>query len=183
MRRFLPTVVVLVVLAAAAAPLAQAQGRADKYPETMGITGPPPVPATIASLVLDRAADLKLADSQRVAVEAIRRVQDSVNFPRLRALDSLRPTRRPANGPNDLSPEQREEADQRRAAIVVVLDALHETNSATRNKVLALLNPDQQRKATDWENDARKKAEKEGEKRVREAFDTGGMRGRRPQED
>lgn len=181
MRRFPSTVVLSAVLTLAASSLAVAQEK-GRYPDNMGIVGPPPVPSTIATIVIERATDLKLADSQRVAIEALRRVQDSVNAPRLRALDSLRPTRRPANGPNDLSPEQREEADQRRSAIIVLLDALSETNGATRTKVLGLLDAEQQKRAADWEKDARKKAEEDGKKRARELFDNG-MRGRRPQED
>ena len=189
MRRSASTVVVLVVLTLGIASVAQAQfgggreARRATYPENMGISGPPPLPPTIAAIALDRAADLGLADSQRVAIEAIRRAQDSINFPRTRALDSLRPTRRPANGVNDLSQEQRDEMEQRRTAITLILDGMRETNGAMRTKVLALLTPEQQKRASDWEDDARKKAEDEGRKRSR-AFTSGGdSRGRRPQED
>ena len=189
MRRPASTVVVLVILTLGVSTLAHAQfgggreARRGNYPENMGISGPPPVPPTLAAIALDRAMDLGLADSQRVAIEALRRAQDSINFPRLKALDSLRPTRRPANGVNDLSQEQRDEMEQRRVAITLILDGMRETNGIMRTKVLALLSPDQQKRASDWEDEARKKAEDEGRKRARAFAGGDEMRGRRPQED
>lgn len=190
MRRPTSTVVLLVVATLGFSSLASAQfgggreGRRASYPEGMGMSGPPPVPPTLAAIVLDRAGDLALADSQRVAIEAIRRTQDSVNAPRMKALDSLRPTRRPANGIGDLSQEQRDEMDQRRVAVTLIMDGMKETNGETRKKVLALLTPDQAKRAQDWEDEARKKAEDEGRRRSRDAGDSGGgARGRRPQED
>ena len=146
------------------------------YPENIGITGPPPIATAIAALVLERSAELGLTDGQNLAVAAIRLTQDSVNAPRLKTLDSLRPTRRPANGPNDLSQEQRDEMEVRRVAITQVLDELHKTNSDARVNVMALLNPEQQKRAEKLEEDAQKSADDEAKRRSRDAF--GPERGR-----
>lgn len=134
--------------------------------DDMGIVGPPMLPPGIASLVLARAGDLKLTEAQRVAIEDVRRTQDSANAPRLSKLDSLRPTRLPAGGPNDLSPEQRTEAEARRAAIKLVLDAMNETNASAHQRIMAQLDESQRKKMEKLEKDARKDAEKAGRRRM-----------------
>src|ERR1700716_3994103 len=87
-----------------------------------------PVPG-VAALVLDHAADLAITNDQRTELESIRHGQDSANRPWLQRLDSLRPTGRPANGPNDLSQEQRDEIAARRAAITEVMAGMREANA------------------------------------------------------
>ena len=182
MRRPANTAVSLVAIALlGVSTLAQAQyggsrGAQRTYPENIGITGPPPIATAVAALVLERSAELGLTDSQNLAIAAIRQLQDSVNAPRLKTLDSLRPTRRPANGPNDLSQEQRDEMEVRRVAITEVLDELHKTNSDARVKVMALLTPEQQKRAEQLEEDAQKSADDEAKRRSRDAF--GNERGR-----
>jgi hypothetical protein len=152
--------------------------RNNNNPEDIGISGPPPIAQVIAALALEHAADLALTDSQNIALATIRRAQDSANAPRIKTLDSLRPTRRPAGGVNDLSPEQRQEIEERRAAIAPVLEAMRETNAEARIKVMALLNPEQQKRAAEYEHDAQKKAEEEHSRRSREGFDQGRQRTR-----
>ncbi|MEO5817453.1 MAG: Spy/CpxP family protein refolding chaperone [Gemmatimonadaceae bacterium] len=159
--------------------------RNNNNPEDIGLAGPPPIAAGVASLAIEHAADLGLTDSQNIALATIRHSQDSANAPRLKTLDSLRPTRRPANGVNDLSTEQRQEIEERRAAIAPVLEAVRETNAESRVKVMALLNPEQQKRAAQYEDDARKKADEEFKHQARSGFG-GGMerrRGGRPLED
>lgn len=134
--------------------------------DDMGIVGPPMQPAGIAGLVLARAADVKLTDAQRIAIEDVRRTQDSARAPLMSKLDLLRPTRLPAGGPNDLSPEQRTEADARRATIKTVLASMNETNAAARQRLMALLDESQRKKVEKFEKDARKDAEKEGRRRM-----------------
>jgi hypothetical protein len=150
--------------------------RNNNNPEDIGITGPPPIAATVAALAIEHSAELKLTDSQNIALATIRRSQDSANAPRLKTLDSLRPTRRPAGGVNDLSQEQRQEIEERRAAITPVLEAIRETNAEARIKVMALLDPDQQKRAAELEHDAQKSAEEDFKRRSRDGFDGGQQR-------
>jgi hypothetical protein len=158
---------IAVLIAVTAAPLASAQYRprgSDKPEDALALP-PRPVPG-VAALVLEHAGELSLADSQRVVLEAIRVMQDSVNRPWVARLDSLRPTRVPAN-PNDLSPEQVEEIEARRQAIATVLEGMRETNALARQRAMAVLTPEQQERAADLENDARKRADEERARRAR----------------
>ena len=160
--------------------------RNNNNPEDIGLAGPPPIAAGVAALAIEHAAELGLTDSQNIALATIRHSQDSTNAPRLRTLDSLRPSRRPANGVNDLSVEQRQEIEERRAAIAPVLEAVRETNAEARIKVMALLTPDQQKRAAQFEEDAKKKADEEFKRRARSEFGGGMERrrgGGRPRED
>jgi hypothetical protein len=159
--------------------------RNNNNPEDIGLAGPPPIAPGVAALAIEHAAELGLTDSQNIALATIRFSQDSVNAPRLKTLDSLRPTRRPAGGVNDLSNEQRQEIEERRAAITPVLEAVRETNAESRVKVMALLTPEQQKHAAQYEEDARKKADEQFKRQARGGFG-GGMerrRGGRPLED
>jgi hypothetical protein len=158
----------------------------DNASQDIGVTGAPPMATPVAALAIEHAADLKLTDSQNLAISAIRFSQDSANRPRLRTLDSLRPTSRPANGPNDLSAEQRQVIEERRAAIAPVLEAVRETNAEARIKVMALLDPDQQKRAAEFEDEARKKTEEDFKRKARSEGGGGGMGrrgGGRPPED
>jgi len=160
------------LLAIASASAQGARGLQRTYPENIGITGAPPIPPGIAALALSvvDSTYLNLTLAQRVTLDSIRRIQEATNAPRLRTLDSLRPTRRPANGPDDLSQEQREEIAARRVAIQAVLDAIHETNSIARTQVMAIFSPEQQKRAERLENDAKKRAEEEGKRLAREGM-------------
>ena len=130
----------------------------------------PPRPAPgVAALVLEHAAELALADSQRVLLESVRTTQDSANRPWLQRLDSLRPRSRPANGPGDLSQEQRDEIAIRRAAIADVMRGMRDNNALARQRTMAILSAVQQEKAADLEKDARKKADEERARRGRDA--------------
>ena len=152
--------------------------RNNNNPEDVGLAGPPPIAPGVAALAIEHAAELGLTDGQNIALATIRHSQDSANAPRLKTLDSLQPTRRPAGGVNDLSPEQRQEIEERRAAIAPVLEAVRETNAEARVKVMALLNPEQQKRAAQLEEDARRKADEEFTRRARSGFG-GGMERRR----
>jgi hypothetical protein len=162
----------------------------DNSSQDVGLVGAPPMARPIAALAIEHAAELKLTDSQSLALNTIRHSQDSANAPLLRVLDSLKPTSRPANGPSDLSAEQRQVIEERRAAITPVLEAVRETNAQARIKVMALLDPDQQKRAAAFEEEARKKAEEDGKRQARSigSGDGGGRRrggggGGRPMED
>jgi hypothetical protein len=167
----------LLVLAAPVASAQYAGRRSNQRPEDALALPPRAVPG-VATLALQHATDLALTDSQRVVLESIRRGQDSANAPWLQRLDSLRPTRRPAN-PSDLSPEQQEEITARRAAITTVLEGMRETNALARQHAMAVLSPEQQEKAAVLENDARKQADEDRARRGRDAGDGEGRRGGR----
>jgi hypothetical protein len=191
MRRFVHHAVILAVFAlfgvsaiAAAQRGRRGDSRADN-PQGAGtmMGGPPPIPPTVAALVLEHADDFKLADSQRVVLESVRRAQDSANMPWRMKLDSLRPTRQPANGMGDLSQEQRDELEARRTAIAMVLDGMKENNAQARKKVMDVLDPDQQKRAASLEEDARKKAADDAKQHERSGPPAGGRGGRgRPPE-
>ena len=155
----------------------QSRGESPQFGGAM-MGGPPPIPPSVAALVLEHPDDFKLADSQRVVVESVRRAQDSANRPWMAKLDSLRPTRQPANGMGDLSQEQRDEMEARRAAISTVLDGMKENNAQARKQVMAVLNPDQQERAASLEEDARKKAMDDARRRERNGPPDGGRGGR-----
>jgi hypothetical protein len=116
----------------------------------------------VAALAVDHAAELALADSQRVVLQAIRQHQDSANRPWLLRLAALRPQARPLN-PDDLSPEQQEEIAARRKAIGVVMEGMSGTNLLARQRAMAVLSPAQQERAAKLEKEARKRADEEGE--------------------
>jgi hypothetical protein len=182
MRR-LPSALLFVALSATAAS-AQYRPRSTPRPEDALALPPRPTPGA-AALVLEHAADFALGDSQRVVLESIRRAQDSANRPWLARLDSLRPTRRPVN-PNDLSQEQRDEIEARRAAIRVIMDAMREMNALARQRTMAVLSPAQQQRAAELENDARKQMDEERARRGRDAGEgerrRGGGMGRPPED-
>jgi hypothetical protein len=161
-------------------------GRAEPQNAQDLLALPPWIPPGVAALVLGHAADFALADSQRVVLESIRHTQDSANRPWIARLDSLRPTSQPLN-PKDLSQEQRDEIAARRTAIAAVLDGMRETNALARQRTMAILSPEQQQRAAELENDARKQADQERERRGRFATQGGDMRrrggGGRPPED
>ena len=153
------------------------------YPPDMGRMGPPTLPPTVAALVLDHAQELSLTDSQKVVLETIRKTQDSTNKPFLAKLDSLKPTRMPAGGMNDLSQEQKDEMSQRAIAVQLVMADMREGNAEARVHVMTLLNESQQKKAAELENEAQKKAEEDGRRRM-ENMGGGNRRGAgRPPED
>lgn len=174
MRRFVHHAVILAVVALfSVSALATAQrGRRGNsqgdYPQSAGMMmgGAPPIPPSVAALVLEHADDFKLADSQRTVLESVRRAQDSANRPWMAKLDSLRPTRQPAGGMGDLSQEQRDEIAARKTGIANVLEGMRETNAQARKQVMDVLNPDQQKRAASLEDDARKKAEDEAKQRA-----------------
>jgi hypothetical protein len=122
---------------------------------------PPRLAPGVAALALDHAVELALADSQQVLLASIRRTQDSTNRPWIERLEALRPTSRPAN-PLDLSPEQQEEIAARRLAIAEVMEGMRETNATARQRAMALLTPEQQEKATQLEDKARRWARENG---------------------
>ena len=126
---------------------------------------PPRLAPGVAALALNNATELALADSQQVLLASIRRAQDSANRPWIERLEALRPTSHPAN-PLDLSPEQQEEIAARRLAIAEVMEAMRETNTTARQRAMALLTPEQQRKASELEEKARKWARENGGRNV-----------------
>jgi hypothetical protein len=79
--------------------------------------------------------------------------------------------------PNDLSQEQREEIAARRSAIAAVMEGMRETNALARQRAMAILSAEQQEKAAELENDARKKADEDRARRGRSAGMGEGRRG------
>lgn len=179
MSRSIWTVVVAGTLALVLSPSAatgQMTVRRDNNPFA-GKPGPI-APVNVARTVIQHERDLALTDSQRTQIVVIQRRLDSTAAPLLRKLDSLRPTWRPAGGPNDLTPEQREQLATLRAAQAAVVDSLTPTFTKARDEVLTLLRPEQKERVTKLEKQARKRAEEQS-KRELESPNQGGYGGRR----
>jgi Spy/CpxP family protein refolding chaperone len=148
------------VVAISSSASAQYRG-VDRQRTDSVLAEPPRLAPGVAALALDHAAELALADSQQAQLASIRRAQDAANRPWIERLEALRPTRHPAN-PFDLSPEQQEEIAARRLAIAEVMEGMRETNATARQQVMALLTPEQQEKATELEDKARRWARENG---------------------
>jgi hypothetical protein len=178
MSRSIRTVVVVAALALALLPsLATGQYvRRDNNPFA-GKPGPV-APVNLARTVIENERDLALTDSQRTQIVVIQRRLDSTAAPLLRKLDSLKPTWRPAGGPNDLSPEQRQQIVTLRAAQAAVVDSLTPAFTRARDEVMALLQPEQKERVAKLERQARKRAEEQS-KRQLESPNQGGYGGRR----
>ena len=178
MSRSIRTVVVAATLALALLPsLATGQYvRRDNNPFA-GKPGPV-APVNLARAVIENERDLALTDSQRTQIVSIQRRLDSTAAPLLRKLDSLKPTWRPAGGPNDLSPEQRQQIATLRAAQAAVVDSLTPAFTKARDDVMALLLPEQKERVAKLERQARKRAEEQS-KRELESPNQGGYGGRR----
>jgi hypothetical protein len=126
----------------------------------------PIAPVNVARVVIERERDMALSDSQRTEIVLIQRRLDSTAAPLLKQLDSLRPTWRPAGGPNDLTPEQREQLAAARAAQAAVVDSLTPTFAKAREQVMALLRPEQRDRAAKLEKDTRKRAEERSKREL-----------------
>jgi hypothetical protein len=140
---------------------ASAQYRRQREVDPKEIAAVPAIAPSVASLVLEHPADFALADSQRTALESIRRAQDSANRPWIQKLEGLRPASMPIN-PADLSPEQREEI------------------AVARERTMALLTEPQQHRAAELEKSAGKDAEDGMRRRTQQAYRgerQGGQRG------
>jgi hypothetical protein len=161
------------VVALAAPAYAQYGGRRGSYGQDASLDIPR-IASSVAALAVRYGGDLQLSQTQLDAIVAVQQRQDSANAPWLRALDSLRNGPRPVN-PLDLSQEQREQLEARRAAVKAATDAMRETNAEARQQVMAVLTPDQQGKAAQLENHAQKLARADSQRRS----DEGAYRRRR----
>ncbi|MEO6529057.1 MAG: hypothetical protein ABIP93_20730 [Gemmatimonadaceae bacterium] len=158
---------------------ARAQGvRRDNSP--FGGKPAPIVPVSLARAVIEAPdKDMALTDSQRVQLTLIQRHLDSVNAPMLARLDSLKPTWRPAGGLSDLSQEQRDELVAKRRAQIAIVDSLTPNFVKSRERVMALLRPEQQDRANKVEKNARKRAEEVAKRELEQMDNVGMQRGRR----
>lgn len=137
----------------------------NRMPDPMPIT-----PVNVAKVVLDKGKDFALTDSQRVALTVIEKQLDSANKPFAARLDSLRPTSWPANGFDDLSPEQRTEIETRRTAMKAIIAQMEGNFITARQRTLALLAPKHHRRVAKLEADARKRAEQQARRELEEGF-------------
>jgi len=129
----------------------------------------PRVAPSVAALAVRYGGDLQLSQAQLDSIQAVRQRQDSANAPWLRTLDSLRNGPRPVN-PLDVSQEQRELMAARRATLTAALDAMRATNAEARTQVMAVLTPDQQRKAAELETHAQELARVQSQRRANDSY-------------
>jgi hypothetical protein len=131
----------------------------NRMPDPMPIT-----PVSAPKVVLDKAKDFALTDSQRVQLGIIQRQLDSANAPFLARLDSIRPKSRPANGFDDLSQEQRDDLETRRTAMLAVIAQMQGNFATARQRTLALLAPKLHGRFAKVENEAGKKAREQAKR-------------------
>ena len=174
--RSVATVAALALVLSPSVAIGQVPVRRDNNP-FVGKPGPI-APVNVARTAIQHERNLGLTDSQRTGIALIQRRLDSTTAPLVKKLDSLRPTWRPAGGPNDLTPEQREQLATLRAAQQVVVDSLTPTFAKARDEVMALLRPEQKERVTKLEKQARKRAEEDARKQL-ESPQQGGYGGRR----
>ena len=84
----------------------------------------------------------------------------------------------PAAAHSDLSQKQRDEMGARKFAV----KSMRETNAQARTQVMGILNPDQQKRAVELENDAREKVDETMRRQRDYQQDGGGRRRVRPVE-
>lgn len=104
-------------------------------------------------LILADRADLKLADSQTVALSAIQSKLALDNAPLHVVLDSLRPPGDSARRPDyaHLDSVARDSLVRSRAAVAKTLGAIHDNDLRARQQALGVLDADQRSRVTDLE--------------------------------
>ncbi|MDB4882904.1 MAG: hypothetical protein JWL95_1670 [Gemmatimonadetes bacterium] len=160
--------------------MAQAQGGVHHDNSPFAGKPAPIAPVSMAKVVLESDKDMALSDSQRVQLALIQKQLDSVNAPLLALLDSLKPSWRPAGGLNDLSQEQRDELVTRRNAQIALVQEITPNFVKARERVMAVLRPEQQDRANKLEKNARKRAEEVAKRELQQLENVGmQQRGRR----
>jgi hypothetical protein len=159
--------------------VARAQGGANK--DNTPFAGRPAsiVPISLAKVVIDNEKDMVLTDAQRVQIVLIQRGLDSASAPLLAHLDSIKPTWRPAGGLNDLSEEQRRQLVAHRQVHEETMAKIAPSAASAREKVMALLDRQQQERAAKLEKNARKRAQELAKRELEELERPAGMMRRR----
>lgn len=105
------------------------------------------------ALMLAARADLKLTDTEAVALHPIERQLMSANRPVRETLDSLRPPGDSARAIDwsHITPPERDSIIQTRKAIAVAIGVIHDNVIRARAASLAVLTPDQQQRFADVE--------------------------------
>ena len=153
-RRIAPLALALVTFSAAAASAqfgggkeATRMGKIEEGGAPMRVMEAPPA---LVSIVLDHGKDFSLSDPQHTKLEHIHTWQDSANKPWTDKLDSLR----------KLRPTGDEMAKTRQMAMLF-MDNMREANDDARKQVMELLNPEQQKRAGELEDEARDKMQRQ----------------------
>ena len=129
------------------------RGRGQRGQGDTTATGAPRPQMSFAEIVFAHRSDLQLADSQTTRVSEIRmralsrRVTLSSTLDSVKAIMAMNPTSVAAPSTDS---SRREMAAQRRE-LASVLGALHDVDVNARNETLLVLNPDQQKKAEQLE--------------------------------
>ena len=172
MSRFLSTAASLAVAVCVLSTSASAQMRGEKrgeYSNGNGSLAGPPTPPLVPAIALDRGKDLALTDSQRTVIEALKVTQESETAALRARLDSMRPVQ----GAN-MTAEMQEEMQVRQRGMQLVFAAWREFNDGARQKLFAVLTPDQQKKFKEYEDDENNQFENELRKRMRAMNSNGG---------
>ena len=179
MRHPIRTFVTVATLALVLLPsVARAQGGASKDNTPFAGKAAAIVPISVAKVVIDNEKDMVLTESQRVQIVLIQRQLDSANAPLLKTLDSVKPTWRPAGGLNDLSEEQRRQLVEHRKTHDETMAQIAPNATKARERVMALLDRQQQERAAKLERNARKRAEELAKRELKELESPAGMRRR-----
>jgi hypothetical protein len=119
-----------------------------------------PKQVNMINLLIERRQDVALSDSQFVRVIAFKRQLDSTNAPLMRKLDSVQRIFRGGTPMfSEPSVPRRDSLYEARAVVRETVAAVHENNSAARDRAYALLNMQQLIKAQGLEAKAEKAIE------------------------
>jgi hypothetical protein len=158
--------------------MARAQGGANRDNTPFAGKAASIIPVSLAKVVIDNEKDMVLTETQRVQIVLIQRQLDSANAPLLASLDSVKPTWRPAGGLSDLSEEQRRQLVEHRATHEATMAKIAPNAAKARERVMALLDKQQQERAAKLEKNARKRAEELAKRELKELENPSGMRRR-----
>jgi hypothetical protein len=164
MTRLLSTILFLSVAAAPGLAMAQGsrggfgggRGRAQRGQGDTTATGAPRPQMSFAEIVFAHRSDLQLADSQTTKVSEIRMRALSRRVTLSSTLDSMKAimAMNPSSVATPSTDSSRKEMAAQRHELASVLGDLHDVDVTARNETLRVLNPDQQKKAEQFEEQA-----------------------------
>ncbi len=132
------------------------RGRGGRSQGDTTATGAPRPQMSFAEIVFAHRSDLQLADSQTTRVSEIRMRAMSRRVTLSATLDSVKAimAMNPSNIATPTSDSSRKEMAAQRRELASVLGDLHDVDVTARNATLLVLNPDQQKKAEQLEEQA-----------------------------
>jgi hypothetical protein len=140
------------------------RGRGQRGQTDSTATGAPRVQLSFADMVFARRSDLQLTDSETIKVNDIRMSAMSQRAVLTKEVDSLQAVAVVSPGDAETPPtdSSRKATMSQRRALASKLGDLHDVDVNARNATLAVLTPDQQKKAESLEEAANSPAPQRG---------------------